>query len=511
MKPSSPLGASSSPSPSNTSPTSSSDPSSPRVGSPEGPKTPPSLPLRFGRAIWRGYEAFLHATGSSPDGTDPGDIIDGDPADREALTPPPGGAPRQAPPDESWGAKLRYRLGLDEADSDGFTEAPANAWFTAAARQRREASTLAQGPWGVFASLSATTRGQRARVLLEVLLTVSVFSGMGALVLFPRLPFIPALGLAIWAGRVAFAQVPLLESLDDEEFIDLEAVTWEDLKADLVSWLGEKARAGEECADCTRIAKAELRGYTSPRLADMGLLAVSAELGMDRFNTGGDQDPLGLHPEGPVLERQEALRQLAWGLTQLAKRHGVGLDGGPLPTATLGEPERPPVGDEVWTHPASLVEAEEVADFRDRQKLLFPPQKMAPLWRGQALRQEAWSEISATVQESYGMDIDGGSLTPTPLIFGLRESITRRRLLPHGGRRWGPWALLWYPFRYASAIPRILAFEAAIGVIIVGLLMVAGGLTAPSLIGWCRGVFLGGLVMLLGTLAAAFCSAGIED
>jgi len=222
-------------------------------------------------------------------------------------------------------------LGLDEADSLGFTEAPANAWFTAAARKRRATSTLAQGPWGAFASLSATTRGQRARATLEVLLTVSVFSGLAALALFPYPPFAPALALAIWSGRASFARVPLLESLDDEEFLDLEAATWEDLKADLSAWLGAQERAGVDCEDCKRAANAELRGYTPPRKVDMGIIAVSEELGFGAINTGGDQDPLRLHPEGPTLERQEALRQLAWSLTQLAKRHDVTLEATPAP------------------------------------------------------------------------------------------------------------------------------------------------------------------------------------
>lgn len=116
-------------------------------------------------------------------------------------------------------------MGLTEADADGFTETPANAWFTREARARRAASRRTWGPWGVFVAPAPTSRGRRAATLLEVCLTISILSGGAAFFLFPRLSFFAAVGLAVWAGRVAFAQVPLLEHLDEEEFLGLEGVT----------------------------------------------------------------------------------------------------------------------------------------------------------------------------------------------------------------------------------------------------------------------------------------------
>ena len=174
----------------------------------------------------------MHLMGSSPDGTDPGDVIHADPSDLELLAQRERLAQSRPTPEapihkETWGELLRHRLGINEADSDslGFTEAPSNAWFTATARERRLASKRTRGPWGVFTSLAATTRGRRALIVLEVFLTLSVFSGLLAIVFFPYPHFAIALGISIWSGRISFAQVPLLESLDDEEFIDLEAAT----------------------------------------------------------------------------------------------------------------------------------------------------------------------------------------------------------------------------------------------------------------------------------------------
>jgi len=156
-------------------------------------------------------------------------------------------------------------------------------------------------------------------------------------------------------------------------------------------------------------------------------------------------------------------------------------------------------------------EEEEAEKFREMKKALFPPQKMGPLSRGQELRQEARSEVSATVQDLYGPDIDGEGLWPALAPYWLRETTWRRRHIPSVGPRWGPFAAFWHPFRYIGAIPRVIAFEAALAVLIVGLIMVGGGLTSGSAIGLCRGVGLGALVMAIGALAVGACAAGIED
>lgn len=283
-----------------------------------------------------------------------------------------------------------------------------------------------------------------------------------------------------------------------------------------MAWLGAEEASGRECTDCTRSAKAELNGFTYRRGADALLVEAAEELGTVSFNTGGDQDPLMLHPEGPVLERQGALCELAWGLTQLAKRYGVGLGEGAYgATPTPGPAPTPPAGAgeeaKAWAHILEVREEEERADFRDRRRTLYPEQVEGPLWRSQELTQEALSEVSATVQESYGMTIDGGSLTPTPLIYFLDEAEQRRRWLPSEGRRWGPRALLWCPFRYAAAIPRILAFEAALGVLIFGGLLLIGGLSGASAMAWHRAVVLGAFLTTVGACAVGACAAGVED
>lgn len=122
---------------------------------------------------------------------------------------------------------------------------------------------------------------------------------------------------AVASGRAAFNRFPLLEGLDlDEDIIGLEPLSWEELSRDLRAWVieeeeGMKQQKTTTCRSCTRLARAEARGTTSLRELDDLIIDTSPFFDPANTRTNGAQDPFRLHPEGPSLERREALAALA--------------------------------------------------------------------------------------------------------------------------------------------------------------------------------------------------------
>lgn len=97
-----------------------------------------------------------------------------------------------------------------------------------------------------------------------------------------------------------------------------------------------EARGQTTCSSCADLRDAEARDATTPR--DLDVVAASRSLydPESLSPTSGAPDPLTLHPEGPSLERREALNALAWQLTQLAFAVGV------PPEAAFTEPNQDP-------------------------------------------------------------------------------------------------------------------------------------------------------------------------
>lgn len=61
------------------------------------------------------------------------------------------------------------------------------------------------------------------------------------------------------------------------------------------------------------------------RALDLAMESAKNDWGVstDPARLSGELGPMGLHPEGPSLERREALNRLAWELTKLAREVGM--------------------------------------------------------------------------------------------------------------------------------------------------------------------------------------------